>query len=90
MSKYLKPIASQVVSALTQLFETYLYTVHSFFTSDVPVSFQHSIIDFSNVICLLLSVASFMNIIIFLDFASIECNISKTASRLKSYSREPD
>lgn len=36
MSKYLKPIASQVVSALTQLFDFYLYTVYSFFTSDMP------------------------------------------------------
>ena len=37
MSKYLKPIASQVVSALTQLFDFYLYTVHSFFTTNMPV-----------------------------------------------------
>lgn len=36
MSKYLKPIASQVVSALTQLFDFYLYTVHSFFTTNMP------------------------------------------------------
>ncbi|KAK9506582.1 hypothetical protein O3M35_008485 [Rhynocoris fuscipes] len=36
MSRLLKFIASEVVMALTQLFEYYFYTVYMFFTSDLP------------------------------------------------------
>ena len=38
MSRLLKSIAVEVVTALCQLFEYYLYTVYSFFTVDTPVS----------------------------------------------------
>jgi hypothetical protein len=37
MSRLLKSIAVEVVTALCQLFEYYLFTVYSFFTIDTPV-----------------------------------------------------
>ncbi|XP_073977333.1 vacuolar protein sorting 50 isoform X2 [Rhodnius prolixus] len=44
MSRLLKFIASEVVMALTQLFEYYLYTVYVFFTSDLPITMCPNII----------------------------------------------
>uniref|UniRef100_A0A0A9XFR7 Coiled-coil domain-containing protein 132 n=1 Tax=Lygus hesperus TaxID=30085 RepID=A0A0A9XFR7_LYGHE len=36
MSRLLRSISVEVVTALTQLFEYYLYTIHTFFASDTP------------------------------------------------------
>ncbi|CAG9862024.1 unnamed protein product [Phyllotreta striolata] len=38
MSRLLKPIADRIISCMNQLFDYYLYSVHSFFTVDLSVS----------------------------------------------------
>nr|CAD7591027.1 unnamed protein product [Timema genevievae] len=38
MSHLLRPIACDVITCMSQLFEYYLYTVYSFFANDLPVS----------------------------------------------------
>ncbi|XP_025830981.1 syndetin isoform X2 [Agrilus planipennis] len=38
MSRLLRPIAFDIIMCMTQLFDFYLYTVHSFFASDLTVS----------------------------------------------------
>ena len=35
MSRLLRPIASEVIMSMSQLFEYYLYAVHAFFTTDL-------------------------------------------------------
>ncbi|XP_069681255.1 syndetin isoform X2 [Periplaneta americana] len=42
MSRLLRPIACEVIICMTQLFDYYLYAVHTFFTADLPVS-SHSL-----------------------------------------------
>ncbi|CAB0017518.1 unnamed protein product [Nesidiocoris tenuis] len=44
MSRLLRSISGEVVTALTQLFEYYLYTVHSFFATDEPKRIKDSLI----------------------------------------------
>ncbi|PNF39556.1 Syndetin [Cryptotermes secundus] len=40
MSHLLRPIAFEVIVCMSQLFDYYLYAVHAFFTTDLPVSFR--------------------------------------------------
>ncbi|RZB39971.1 DUF2450 domain containing protein [Asbolus verrucosus] len=38
MSRLLKPIAYQIISSMNQLFDFYLYSVHSFFAADLTIA----------------------------------------------------